>query len=437
VILLAGWVSLVCLSVRAQSQGGSSSPEHEARPTETTIRDELASGDPRQVAWGAHDVVAMQDRDLIPDLLDLAARWQPSPREPGGQLDMQRLTLPEQDREAAMAAVLDALIQMRVAVPAEAMLRVAPDFGNDVAVLLSRVPAEQSGALRMQFFQTNSSGANGLRVVSAELMAGHPEPGFAAELLTGTRVDAYVAVLSPGGGDALVRGQAIGCGSGEGVWLRRGWPQIGMYILLRESTQEQDTADKPDKDTEPADKAAPDSAANGAQEGTNQPQARTPEPWKEVLVSGPVERMVATRRLDTRYSEQDGVWLMDEDRLRLVAQMLGVSPEAIPWKLRASGTIVYESGEQYRDALLRWIESQQAMYRETSAALTERGAMTASEAGVAMPQMVLEVSDQRGMAELTPIQRAMHMGSKDGGGGLAPLPKPDLPSGVTWHEDPN
>jgi hypothetical protein len=51
--------------------------ESGALPSKKTIVGWLRSGDPRLVAWGAHDALVTRDQDLIPELLSLASQWQP------------------------------------------------------------------------------------------------------------------------------------------------------------------------------------------------------------------------------------------------------------------------------------------------------------------------------------------------------------------------
>ena len=127
--------------------------------------------DPRLVAWAAHDAVASGDGSQIPRLLSLASQWPalsarrdaiPSPAE---------VTAEQLDERDAMAAVVDALIQMKVAVPADTLRGLAPDFGSDVAVLLSRMPPGQAGVLSFEFYREQKERQYGLQYVSAAMLA--------------------------------------------------------------------------------------------------------------------------------------------------------------------------------------------------------------------------------------------------------------------------
>jgi len=122
------------------------------------------SGEPRLVAWGAHNAVLAYRRDLIPDLLSLAAQWQPLPHNTLSTWNA-RDDLPQEqlDQRDAMQAVLGALIQMNVTVPADVLRTLAPDFENDVAVLLSRMPAEQANPLALDLYRSASGNYGPLR----------------------------------------------------------------------------------------------------------------------------------------------------------------------------------------------------------------------------------------------------------------------------------
>src|ERR1700722_4496497 len=126
-------------------------------PSEKTVEGWLRSGEPRLVAWGAHDTLLAGKRNLIPTPPPLASRWQTlsrqafDPRVPDASL-LDGLSLAQADQRDAMAAVLDTLIQMKVPVPADTLRSLAPDFGNDVAVFLSRMPTDEAGPLSFDFY---------------------------------------------------------------------------------------------------------------------------------------------------------------------------------------------------------------------------------------------------------------------------------------------
>lgn len=108
--LLCFGIISAAVAARGLAQTG---PEFDASPSEKTIRGWLRSGEPRLVAWGAHDVLAEGDSDLVPDLLSVASQWQTLSTQTYSEGSKLPGLSPEQERDA-MAAVVDALIQMKV-----------------------------------------------------------------------------------------------------------------------------------------------------------------------------------------------------------------------------------------------------------------------------------------------------------------------------------
>jgi hypothetical protein len=133
---------VVGLSGRAQTATPSS-----VLASEKNIRQWLHSGEPRFVAWGAHDALISRNPYLVVDLLSLAREWESFSSRHSCDWACDDLTAEEKEWRFAMAAVLDALIQMNVTVPADSLHNLAPDFQNAVAILLARLPNDDSVAL--------------------------------------------------------------------------------------------------------------------------------------------------------------------------------------------------------------------------------------------------------------------------------------------------
>jgi hypothetical protein len=306
---------------------------------------------PKEVAWLAHDAMVTHDGAAVPDLLSLASRWEPlSPQTDSGS----RLPPEQEEERDAMAVVLDALIQMHVAVPADTLRVLAPDFGNAVAVLLTRIPARDAGRISFDFYRSVADRSYGLQYVSASLLALNPLPGFAADLLANIKVRAKVVVVFPDS-ESLGEGWGGCCGFVADT-PREGWPTFGQYAL---STQ-----------------------------------------WTEgavLLVEG-IDPIYAIRFESTHYlGERCGnVRLGPYQRLQLIAELLNVPPDGIPWKTYVETTIEFESLEQFNFALLGFVEEQQRMYRATAEALEARGVLTRSEVSQSQPQLELNLSDERG-----------------------------------------
>ena len=75
----------------------------EALPSEITLESWLRSGEPRLVAWGAHDALATRNRNLIPDLLSLASRWQPLSQQNSDSPPHSELSARQSEERDAMA----------------------------------------------------------------------------------------------------------------------------------------------------------------------------------------------------------------------------------------------------------------------------------------------------------------------------------------------
>jgi hypothetical protein len=359
-------------------------PVASAFPSEKTIDGWLLSGEPRLVAWGAHDTLLAGDKNLIPDLLSLASRWQTLSRQPFDPV-MPEASLPDglspeqDDRRDAMAAVLDTLIQINVPVPADSLRALAPDFGNAVAVLLSRMPAVEAGPVSFDLYRRHTDHRYTLQYVSAALLALHPVPGFAADLLANIKVEAIVTATAPGSEEYGGSGSSGSCGPSSEA-PRKGWPVTGQYGLSKQ-------------------------AVKGS-----------------VLLIAGVDPIYATRNQSTFYTGDlcttSGLYLDSGGRLGLVAEMLRIPPERFPWDTAAQTTIEFQSLQQFYDDLLAFVEKQQEKYRTTVAALAERNLLTPSEAEAVLPELNLKLNDRRSEGD-------------------APIPDPpNLPAHVEWNSKP-
>lgn len=312
------------------------------------------STDPRTVAWAAYGAAESGDASQIPMLLAVASQWRALSARSGAGTNSAELATQRQDERDAMAAVVDALIQLKAPVPADTLRALARDFGNGVAVLLSQMPEEQRQALSFEFYRNTSSGEYGLQYVSAALLALHPVPGFAADLIRNVKVQAIVTVVVPGhlGG---VGGGSSHCGGSFGESPRNDWPAIGQYAL----SDERD-------------------------EGALQ------------LVGG-IGPVYAKRFEAMHYRGSfSSISLGSDERVRLIAEMLDISAEDIPWKASVTATIAFESDVQFRDELADFVKAQQGEHRNTLAQLEARSLLTVAEAQESLPEMEIVLMDLRG-----------------------------------------
>jgi len=80
----------------------------------------------------------------------------------------------------------------------------------------------------------------------------------------------------------------------------------------------------------------------------------------------------------------------------LIAEMLGVSPDAISWNIYPTTTIPFYSDEQFGRELLQFVDQEEQKYRQTAIALVDRGLMTSAEVEQSAPKLEIYTNDMRG-----------------------------------------
>jgi hypothetical protein len=344
-----------CLALALNTYAGAQthSTAHKL-PSEATIENWLLSDDSRRVAWGARDVLVSRNEALTADLLNLATEWQPLIPESGADGSVQ-LSKEQLNKRDAMAAVLDALIQMDVPVPGDTLRTLAPDFPVAVAILLSRMSTEDSEPLALDFYHSPPQFGYGLQYASAAILAQHPPPGFPADLMAGITVRADVFVILPDAPGVGLGGGFCGACLMQPNLQRSNWPPIGQYSLSKEK-----------------------------------------EDRSVLLVSG-IDAIYAKRYESESYRNScGGPSLGPDERQRLIAEILGVFPDAISWKIDLTTTIPFYSDEQFGRDLSQFVGNEEQKYRETAIALVDRGLMTSAEVEQSAPKLEIYTNDMRG-----------------------------------------
>jgi hypothetical protein len=346
-------------------------------PSTDKIANLLSSGDPRLVAWGVHYALVAKDPRVIPNLIDVADRWEATLDSNIGEADSAQT-----DQHDAMSAVLDAIIQLHGTVTTASLRNLAGNFPNQTAILLSRKPPDEAQSLSQEFYQGDAKtrGAHNLQYVSAVMLAQHPPPGFAADLFSSIHNRATITITKPGYSEAGTYGGGMG-GSCFVDDSHQDWPLFGIYQLSTDKIE-----------------------------------------GSIVLIAGPDPVYVG--RSETRHGIADFcqnftfLVLGPEERRRFVARWLGMAPDDLDWETEATQTIVYRSDEQFYRELRKFIAHEQDKYRATGAALVAKNLMTVSEQEDSLPYLDLQFKDQRGSD-------------------ARPIPAPaSLPPHVSWPKQP-
>ena len=303
----------------------------------------IHSQNARTRAWGASLVLRDRQTTLIPDLLQLADNYLTN-GEPA--------SLAETDDHNAMLAILDTLVQMNAAVPADTATKLYREFPAQSIILLSNVSSEAAPAL-LHIFETEKA-YDGAWVAAGNLLAKQRTPGFANAILSDMVVHATVTVRL--GQDAFGPGAGGGFG---GSYFREpwtGWPAIGTYSL----------------------------SACGAERAT-------------VLVSG-VHPAYYWRAVNDLYGTGgDTGCPLDKDVVRAdyLATLLLSNREHLPLPSQVTHSVEWTGSTAYLAELSQFIADQQALFAEVRSRLQSAGLMAGPESESPGPVLAITITDLR------------------------------------------
>jgi len=322
--------------------------EHEQRVE--TVRHQLQSSDPREVAWGAFTAASYQLREVGSDLAALLDR-PPS----GG------------DQSAVISALLDAAVQTRALIPAETLDRywerwpVQSVFafrdatGGRDAVLLRRLSTSKG----YQWF------------AAANLAVTLKTPGFASQLLRQVTLRLIVEVVDPTRDSGLTvespvvsseYGMAIGDGLGQNT---AGYPPCAEYRFVGTAAARLTSA----------------------------------------VLSGPLT-VYYTREVHDEHTFGTATYEIggpsDDSRLRYLAHMSRGGIRAA-WPATSSESILWQDSNDFRRRVTAAEEEFRQRYRMLIADLVATSALTPMEAEqVGDPDLAVELRDARS-ARSTPL----------------------------------
>jgi len=214
-----GRIALMTLSVLADS-----TLHAQRAPTVADVRVRLHSTSPVDVSWAAFDAATFQLRDVAPDLLAVLE------------------TPPEADAitsDALVAAVLDALIQLRGTARFRARVPVPPPATLDryharwpvqTLILMSAAAAPERGEVLERWFGSTRSGLEWYAIANLLLKESAPPRGFAAHVLTGVKLTLAISVTDGSIPAGIGSGVGFGAGVADGIGQNpRGFPPHAVY----------------------------------------------------------------------------------------------------------------------------------------------------------------------------------------------------------------
>jgi hypothetical protein len=317
----------------------------------------LHSDDPRLQAWAAYFVLRDHHEQFIPDLLSIMNAYEVT-RWPvvGYTATFWKVTPADRDRHDAMLAVLDAVIQLRVAVSASDAARLYPEFPGQSLILLS-MDGPNANSFLLDIFRAEKIN-RAAWLTAGNLLAQRRAPGFAAAVLVNFAVHGELRVIDSNR-PVLGTGSSSGCGSGgEG---KVGWPLIGTYALSQKVTGATLLVDG-------ADPTYYRRTVNGAYDR-----------WDNICCGD-----CSSERADFNLFRE-----------HYVTGLLSAPSQNPPLKSSFNRTIVWKNRDAYSEYLRNLVNDQQEAFAVTARRLVSTGLMTPEEAAAIKPQLEIAILDDR------------------------------------------
>jgi hypothetical protein len=331
----------------------------DSKPTDAEIRGWLTQEDPRIVAWGAYFAREGGGDGAVTLLLRQVDRW---------SAGLQGQPEGSSERRDGMSAVLDALIQRREVVAEEKIGALAGAFPVQAVILASRLPITDAAPLLMGWYGDGESrGYSPLPRTAAMMLAKAPPPGFAGSVLAHSEETLSITVrddsegLGGGGGSGS-------CGDSLGTRPSIGWPPLFWYGL----------------------------------EENNVASERNQSGDALVVESGGDRITYSRGRTDQGSGSCNFPRVLNAGtRQHLIAEMLGIRVEAMPWRVNESELIRWRSDGQYLSCLKQIVRSHEAQLEGTVTALVDKGYVKTSEGLAVRPRLAIQIHDERKLSHAT------------------------------------
>lgn len=352
-----------------------------SRPSHAEILSWLNSNDSRLIAWGAYFAGTAGDDSATPTLVRLVQDWKPSNSK----------AVASWWTDPGMASVLDSLIVRDRQVPPDALIAITESFPTEAMILVAKLPSAEARPLLLNWYDKRKTEKNSAYPrIAAMLLSQDPPPGFAGSLLDEMEVNLEVGVTLPGHGFVRGVGSSASCGDSGGAAPKTGWPPLFFYQI----------------------------------------EENAPRTNGKTLVSAGGDR-ITYERLSVSAGWGSCFYprgLMPETRFHLLAQMLGIPPDNVPWQPKESANVVWKDNGQYLFDLQKTIAAEEARIKSTVLDLRGKGFLTAQEAETVRPHLSLTVTDARypGLPHLkaTDARTSISYRTRDQDSGAESIPHP-------------
>ena len=311
--------------------------------------------DPRLVAW-ASDFARRRHDDIV-------IREMPAWLEGYVNLPLRKDSpqLPSEQYRAA-SAVLDTLIQEKVQVPVTTIEAVAESFPAQAAILISRLPIDQSRETLGEW-SMSKDGNRGTQVLArfaTMMLANDPQSmraqksSLASRVVASSEEELRIVVES---GPAEHKGGAISLLCTEDSFASEttpGWPQVFSYGLV---------------ENDPATSTVAFLDLGGDRIGFR----RFQHIKRGTCGASEVEQLDPT----TRH--------------RLLAYWLGIQVDHMSWQPVENFEIEWKNNSAYQQQLGEIVETQRDKLQATVSALHSRGVLTESQTKVVMPKLLVTI----------------------------------------------
>jgi hypothetical protein len=349
------------------AQDGEISIHSKVNPNQ--IKEWLEGSDSRLTAWGAYFASTSDDANnddaYVTIMARRMARWNPSRMEPSYA-------------GSAMSEILYALIEKNERVPVVSLTSIMSAFPTETLILAARLPAEDAAPFLQDWYderiplQTSIQSGNRIKAtpfayVAAMLLAKAPPAGFAASVLaeSGERLSFWVA---------------------DGMYQKSHWTGGGTAACK-----------DADRVIDPPPPQLQDEVSKWPPLFQYRLQSDSSQYGGTLLVDVGGER-ISYRRISAWIRPTQCYFpdvLTDDTQHHVVAELLGVKDQEMPWPTHQDVICIPECKERFLPALTKQIYLEESKFRATVKALQEKGYLTQSEANTVRPKLAVIINDVR------------------------------------------